>query len=51
MLFPIPKTTATPMEGEVKIPLLFFVQRIQRYDLHSIYFSHYLVAKSAMRQD
>ncbi|GLA26384.1 hypothetical protein AnigIFM63326_003537 [Aspergillus niger] len=30
MLFPIPKTTATPMEGEVKIPLLFFVQRIQR---------------------
>lgn len=35
MLFPIPKTTATPTEGEVKIPLLFFVQRIQRYDLHS----------------
>ncbi|GLB10315.1 hypothetical protein AtubIFM57258_006718 [Aspergillus tubingensis] len=30
MLFPIPKTAATPTEGEVKIPLLFFVQRIQR---------------------
>ncbi|OJZ91242.1 hypothetical protein ASPFODRAFT_57433 [Aspergillus luchuensis CBS 106.47] len=37
MLFPIPKTTATPTEGEVKIPLLFFVQRIQRHVLRLIY--------------
>ncbi|PYH68349.1 uncharacterized protein BO88DRAFT_342776 [Aspergillus vadensis CBS 113365] len=37
MLFPIPKTTPTPTEGEVKIPLLFFVQRIQRHVSRLIY--------------
>ncbi|GLA57993.1 hypothetical protein AtubIFM56815_004725 [Aspergillus tubingensis] len=37
MLFPIPKAPATSTEGEVKIPLLFFVQRIQRHVSRLIY--------------
>ncbi|RAK97870.1 uncharacterized protein BO80DRAFT_457915 [Aspergillus ibericus CBS 121593] len=37
MLFSFPKTTVTSTEGEVKIPLLFFVQHIQCHVLRLIY--------------